>query len=834
MEIFYFQNIIRHLKLNFRVILLVVSWKYATFPVAFWRKLLGCADDGIEKHHGNWVKKISSLCRLITLNAPKTSMLYQRMKVHQQIGENIFGKAHSIVFQCERKIFHDFRIMDYLRWTIAKSLLTTAASDSIVKDFIKSCGFSYQEIIKFFDVMITLAVEVELMLVHCGEFYLFCGKIRSISLDQLERMTQRTFNIKMANKIVKFWDMISPKLHFKLFALPLMSSTSTLSSILASANVSLYTQNIPSTESLSRPLVLIPEDISHLYEVSVAYFMKLLHLSYAEVVNRGKSRLLGEYLVEHIRLVTSGSRSYSSLENARHSMLSNSYFISPLTHPSIVEAGISSSFSSVMSNILEDDIEVTAVMDDDYDDEEFEANVIMNARNDGDLRSLLYESCRKYGYCSLRLSLPSMEYVRTQSNTKKITFYSVAMIQRIYRGFIGRSRYRRLLFRKKELVRQIKKSDQQFDALIFVKRQRSAKAARIQAIFRGFSLRKKVQLWHLEALIIQCWGRRFLAQLKLKSLKRQKIWGPDVIKVLSRSISFVVLNSSVTLTLLVTVYRCGHNYKFQGYNYLYNQNYEGFVYQDQLQKILDKHNDIIRNRVLRRLSQANASWRDDNGSSLGSYYSDVIVNKDLVKLHHYDQIAELLISKLSLTPIRRPVVPNPNKNVAKDVTRHQNYALVVVESNDNQGFDEVLDNGLIDRIVRHHTMADSDSQTMSSKGLSRKSSPLRSSNSTIASTDRHLFKDPHHIFSKEDTPIIPNPFHRKTVHNLREGVEESDIIRGIQDHHSLPQHHTPSHYCGAMEQSRLLRDHKMAAERYYKYLKHKQAMKSKQAHGLHS
>lgn len=188
----------------------------------------------------------------------------------------------------------------------------------------------------------------------------------------------------------------------------------------------------------------------------------------------------------------------------------------------------------------------------------------------------------------LRIMLPGLEYNRREKNEMKRELYATIDLQRCFRGFKGRSLFRRLFFRAKENKRQQKLHNSDYDILIDIKNFRIKKVKIIQAGLRAFLWRNFMKKKHKMATKIQKLFRFFQALQKLRAEINRRKHGPPVIKMIEDVQKFE------NLSLRVIVYRCGANYKIVGKGLEEDDVIaDGYIYSQEIQFLIDCFNATI-------------------------------------------------------------------------------------------------------------------------------------------------------------------------------------------------------------------------------------------------
>ena len=157
-----------------------------------------------------------------------------------------------------------------------------------------------------------------------------------------------------------------------------------------------------------------------------------------------------------------------------------------------------------------------------------------------------------------RVALPVVEYWRAQRDALREQEYSVRLLQRILRGTRARTLANRLLFRAQMKARQAKRTGRCRDNLSTLRQSREVSLARIVAIYRGWNWRRKLAQWKNCCVMIQCCFRIYRAKKKVWGERMRKTLGPPVEVVLTRT---MIIGG---IDLMLSVYRCGDNYKLRG------------------------------------------------------------------------------------------------------------------------------------------------------------------------------------------------------------------------------------------------------------------------------
>lgn len=225
-----------------------------------------------------------------------------------------------------------------------------------------------------------------------------------------------------------------------------------------------------------------------------------------------------------------------------------------------------------------------------------------------------------------RICLPGAEYLRRERNASRMEELAIRLIQKIFRGFQGRARFRRLIARSFEKKRQQAAFSQRRSDLASHRMKRFLLASKVQARIRGVLMRLQLDLMRRMAIKIQTKVRGLLARRMAEKEKKRKEMGPEVIEEMRRS---VLINN---MTIVVAIYRCGHNYKINGQDIVNNALFECYCYQPEVEFILEEFNKKFPNRTV--ADRANH-----------------------VRLWQYSRVCEVLLAKVRIirrvTPLTR-------------------------------------------------------------------------------------------------------------------------------------------------------------------------------------
>jgi hypothetical protein len=153
-------------------------------------------------------------------------------------------------------------------------------------------------------------------------------------------------------------------------------------------------------------------------------------------------------------------------------------------------------------------------------------------------KSLFSAHARSTESASLRVVLPQIEYRRLEQNNIRTVDYSIGLLQRIYRGFSGKRRFRRLQFRVDEKEAQRRLHEERRGALGEVREYRRVMVTKIVCAVKAWLWRRLVKKMRAACTVIQCSFRIFRACNLVAAERRRRDMGPEV------RITFVLLHCS--------------------------------------------------------------------------------------------------------------------------------------------------------------------------------------------------------------------------------------------------------------------------------------------------
>jgi hypothetical protein len=185
----------------------------------------------------------------------------------------------------------------------------------------------------------------------------------------------------------------------------------------------------------------------------------------------------------------------------------------------------------------------------------------------------------------VRLSLPAIEYARQERNDIRVEQYCAKLLQRAFRGFQGRALWKRLHMRILEQRRQKEAFRENFEKMKNLRDWRYGRLALIQSNVKGWYLRRVMARKQQASVVVQCLARKHQARRRVAQERIRRNGGPQVVEMIRRGVEV----SGVKLT--VVMYRCGLNYKIIGHDVMGGAQYQGFVYQPEVTRLIEAHND---------------------------------------------------------------------------------------------------------------------------------------------------------------------------------------------------------------------------------------------------
>ena len=275
------------------------------------------------------------------------------------------------------------------------------------------------------------------------------------------------------------------------------------------------------------------------------------------------------------------------------------------------------------------------------------------------------------------LTLPAIQGIRDKAVAEMMEDYASRRIQRIFRGFHGRAKMKRMIFRfrqKKEQHEVIKKTRKR---MADRRQYRAWCASVVQARIKGIVWRRRLMKMQYAALRIQTVYRGFSVRGKAREEQRKKLEGARVITVYKRG---RVVSG---VHLLLTVRRCGLSFKLVGRSEQHMDTFVGYVYRENCAVLVDAHNSSVDNKLAASKAEEEAErqriadWGYDEdkqsadvqnihmmqnlmgsssgegGSSLGGKVQVEDISVTRVKHWQHDKVLQVVLDNLALVdPIK--------------------------------------------------------------------------------------------------------------------------------------------------------------------------------------
>ena len=146
---------------------------------------------------------------------------------------------------------------------------------------------------------------------------------------------------------------------------------------------------------------------------------------------------------------------------------------------------------------------------------------------------------------------------------------------------------------------------------------RKKMVTKMQVAVKAWIWRRLIRKMRAAATVIQCAFRVFSARLLTAAERRRRDMGPEVLEMLRKSVKIG------KLSFTVVVYRCGLNYRLAGFDLIRNRIYEGNVFQQEIERLLDNYNSKLK----------------------GSKYQ---VEHEKIRPHNYHRVSEFLVDHLGI------------------------------------------------------------------------------------------------------------------------------------------------------------------------------------------
>ena len=225
------------------------------------------------------------------------------------------------------------------------------------------------------------------------------------------------------------------------------------------------------------------------------------------------------------------------------------------------------------------------------------------------------------GIPSVRFSIPVVEYQRKIFNESQTVVHATHLLQRVYRGYRGRAKFRRMRWKRMEYERQAQGTLDVRGAHDRVRRWRGNRLTVLQRLFRGYRWRKRLHALRCAVLVVQCAFRIFRARGIMEAERRRRREGAPVVPMLGQGRGVQVGDRKFTLK----IFRSGTNYRLEGVDLLRGAVYEGAVYTAEVMRLITEHNNSIKGETLQANSLRIMPWQ-------------------------HERVVELIIANLGLMP----------------------------------------------------------------------------------------------------------------------------------------------------------------------------------------
>eukprot|EP01033_Poteriospumella_lacustris_P008763 gene8763-6300_t len=225
----------------------------------------------------------------------------------------------------------------------------------------------------------------------------------------------------------------------------------------------------------------------------------------------------------------------------------------------------------------------------------------------------------------LALSLPFVQEKRDRSINFNEVRYATMLLQRVYRGFAGRLRFKRIAAKKREIMRRWWLANKVLDRWKRLRHRHEMGAIRLQAMVKGWMWRRRLRHMHTAALLCQCAFRIFRAKSQVYEERMRLEGGPQIHEML-RGGKLLELQGR---RFMLKIFRCGFNYRLEGFDMIRGFTYHGHVHKPELLVQLQQYNeDVI------------AQFRGDR-TSLASKQAQI-------NLWQHDKVVRYIVDHLQL------------------------------------------------------------------------------------------------------------------------------------------------------------------------------------------
>lgn len=189
----------------------------------------------------------------------------------------------------------------------------------------------------------------------------------------------------------------------------------------------------------------------------------------------------------------------------------------------------------------------------------------------------------------LALSLPFVQEKRDRSINFNEVRYATMLLQRVYRGFAGRLRFKRIAAKKREIMRRWWLANKVLDRWKRLRHRHEMGAIRLQAMVKGWMWRRRLRHMHTAALLCQCAFRIFRAKSQVYEERMRLEGGPQIHEML-RGGKLLELQGR---RFMLKIFRCGFNYRLEGFDMIRGFTYHGHVHKPELIVQLQQYNEDV-------------------------------------------------------------------------------------------------------------------------------------------------------------------------------------------------------------------------------------------------
>ena len=272
----------------------------------------------------------------------------------------------------------------------------------------------------------------------------------------------------------------------------------------------------------------------------------------------------------------------------------------------------------------------------------------------------------------IQFRIPFLDSKRRQLLASNDIRYATILLQRIYRGFVGRKRFKYVYKKKQEILRRRWLSWKVLDKLRIMRAKHELMAIRIQCNVKGWLWRKHLKKMNEEILKVQLLIRRVQAKKKVDTERKRRQGGPQVVDMLPAG-KVITLHEH---RLQMKVYRSGGNFKFRGIDLIDGEIYYGVCYQQDIKILLQGHNEIVKLRYEGR----------------GELVTSVACKNDQIFSWQYEKIVDFIVSHVDLIhnihPITNTFFLLPGEE--QDKFNRKNDLMLVVKLNVSEEIFEKL------------------------------------------------------------------------------------------------------------------------------------------------